>query len=370
MKKKFFDFRLYADVLKQTRLIGIFATVVYCLEAVIMAVGQYISVQDQIKYTGVCDISVLNFVSMHPIIVTSFCILAPMLTLSAFGFLNKRSTSDFWHSVPQTRQCVFTVFFTAVMSWILISVLVSSGISVAAFSAMSKYFAINWSTVFSFICSMLASSLLIAGATVTAMSITGTLFINILVALMLIFLPRALLLFINPPVTTCYLIDSDITTNFLSNSLNIVFGIVAWAMGFQGTSIMDILASWPSVGYTFGVGILYSVLGCILFVVRKSESASSSAVNKYLQTAIRITVSFIVCLIPLYMLFLIISTKEESWTSDNIFFIVVMYIIVLAVYFLYELITTKKAKNLLKTIPALGILVVLNAAMLFAMNTI
>lgn len=364
MKRKLFDFGLFMDALKQMRIIGILVTVIFSIEAVLIPIGHFMQYMEYGKME--LGVEILNFYEMHPIIIAAIYVLAPLLTLYAFSFLNKRSTSDFWHSVPQTRQCIFNVFFLAIFVWVLIAVLISSAVSLISFSFLSKYIAINWSTVFSMICCVIAGSLLVEATMATAMSLTGTVLSNIIVSMILLFLPRIILIFVNIPLSDCSIIDNVLNTSFLSPSLNIVVGTV---LQLFGSGIDNPIISWSSAAYTLVLGLIYTVIAAIMFKKRKSESAASSAVNKYLQATFRIITSFIVCLFPIY--FIVSSiTGYYNFDSEDIFMIAVLYIIALIVYFVYELITTKKVKNLVKAIPSLGILAVLNIAMIFIMNGI
>ena len=77
------------------------------------------------------------------------------------------------------------------------------------------------------------------------------------------------------------------------------------------------------------------------------------------------TVALVICLIPLTDIFS--ATVVHNWSAGRIYGIVVWYIIAVIVYFLYELISTRKWKTLLRTIPGLGLLALVNVAILLSM---
>jgi ABC-2 type transport system permease protein len=113
--------------------------------------------------------------------------------------------------------------------------------------------------------------------------------------------------------------------------------------------------------YTLIVGLIYIAGAAALFHMRKSEVAGQSAANRILQTVYRLCITFPICLISCYM---IAQTILSGYTFNNsdIFGYAVIYIIAILVYFIYELITTRKWRNLVRAIPALGILLLMNLA--------
>ena len=115
----------------------------------------------------------------------------------------------------------------------------------------------------------------------------------------------------------------------------------------------------PTVIYSIVLAGIYFVLALICFKKRKSETASSSAINKNLQTVFRTLVSFSVCLIPIYMIIDELHDKTVV-TADTVFWIGVLYLLAVITYFLYELISTKKPKNMLKAIPSIWGVLALN----------
>lgn len=104
MRKPIFSPRLYLDGLKQLRLIGIAGLVILALEAILIPVGGVLSQMDR----EFVSVELVGFMNMHPMLVLCFCVLAPLMTLYLFQFLNKRNASDFYHAIPETRLCLFS----------------------------------------------------------------------------------------------------------------------------------------------------------------------------------------------------------------------------------------------------------------------
>src|SRR5690554_5876311 len=112
--KKLFSFGLYIEGIKQLNFLGIFAFVVFAFEAILIPVGIVIGRQNEEIISAE---SVIGW-QVHPILVAAFVFIAPVMTLILFNFLNKRNSSDFYHSIPHTRFCLFFSYFASIASWL------------------------------------------------------------------------------------------------------------------------------------------------------------------------------------------------------------------------------------------------------------
>lgn len=354
MRKRIFSPRLYLDGLKQLRLIGIAGLVILALEAILIPVGEVLSQMDR-EYVSV---ELVGFMNMHPMLVLCFCVLAPLMTLYLFQFLNKRNASDFYHAIPETRLCLFFSFTAAILTWVVGTAVLTTLLSVGIHMAFPTFFTVNFTSVFAALMNILAGCVLVTACVALAMCVTGTVFTNVMVSLMIIFLPRLLILLLNSSVTSNLpLIASNHFVFWLDPSCNVPVGTVLGVLGIGASQ--NVLSSWQSGLYTLVLAMLYLGAAAFLFHRRKSEAAGRAAPNRILQAVFRIALAMVPCAIACYGIFYNIIWEEEMDT----FMFVVLYIIALVVYFLYEIITTRKWKNLLKAIPALGVLVVLNVAL-------
>lgn len=359
MKQNWFSARLYREGLRQLRLIGILGLVILGLEAVLIPVGRWLSIRDM-QYYPIKDM--VGFPEMHPLLVLCFCAFAPLMVLYLFHFLNKRNASDFYHAIPATRLCLFFSFFAAVMTWILAILVLTSLLSVAVFLCFPAYFSVNMLSVLVVCLNVLAGSFLVAASVAVAMCVTGTVFTNIVVSLMIIFIPRLLIqLLITSVTSTLPLVSSDNFIPLLDSSYNVPVGMIL--------SMGDSLTNWKSGVYTLVLGLIYAVCAALLFRARKSEAAGQSAPNRVLQAVYRLVLSMVVCAFACYFIFqdLVIHSQNDSYRM-NTYTYAVMYIIALGVFFLYELITTRKWKNLVRSLPSLLVLVLLNVALLGGMT--
>ena len=106
---------LYRDGLRQLRLVGIMGMVVFCLAAILTAVGFYISspynyqvmdINGVISYDHIIDEGVTLY-QCNWVLFASFPVLVPVLVMMMFNFLNHRNASDFYHSIPDTRGTLY-----------------------------------------------------------------------------------------------------------------------------------------------------------------------------------------------------------------------------------------------------------------------
>ncbi|MBQ8496497.1 MAG: ABC transporter permease [Clostridia bacterium] len=265
---------------------------------------------------------------------------APLLTYIMFSYLNERRASDFYHSLPQKRICVYISFIAAILTWIA-ATLIASAILNAILWGIARYYSVSvlamvMSTVTYFI-----TALMLVGFMALAMTVTGTAVSNILVFILFALFIRAFGLFflyglqeVAPifNVTNSWLgiFDFDF---FLPLRLFMDFDTYNRELGFYDAGL---LCYWAVVG------ILLLVAAGFFYHRRKSESATKSAPNQIMQHIYRIAVTF-----PFMMLMMFMILLDENFESYHLIFIVFAAL----VWIIYELLTTKKIKNVLKSAP-------------------
>ncbi len=348
MKSPFLDFnnRIFAETMRQLRTIGILALVILCLAAILMPVGIAIDAYAYLEPNESPRIILVSLLQMHPLLLAPIYTLALIFPLMTFGYLNKRNSSDFYHAIPVQRDALFVSQFVAIMTWIGIVIVGSAIVSVATTLCFPAVFQLNLSSIFPFVCSCLAGSLMVAGCVTVAMCITGTLFNNLLVAAILCFLPRILLAYSAMLLgDTVHILPETIQSPLLDISYNIPLAVPITYLFGEGT--IPLLHSWSSIGYTAAIGCLWFVLAAILFRIRKSEAAERPASTPLLQHAYRLIITFAVTLIPAYAVMHYINGKTIP-DATELFLILVFYLLAAIAFCVYELITTKKPKELLR----------------------
>ena len=136
--KKVFSFHMFLQTLKQTRLAGFIMMAVITLISVVPIISSLSYIKEYKQVNNVGGISGNYF------LVLVFIIVVPVISLIVWSFLNKRSGSDFYHSIPYTRLCIYLSKTAAILTWIA-GILVVSYVSQAVlFMANRQYFNVDY----------------------------------------------------------------------------------------------------------------------------------------------------------------------------------------------------------------------------------
>lgn len=350
---KLFNRGLYKEGLRKNLLIGLSFTILFVLAAIFISITSGIDASNY--YLSEYGKKIISGTQFYYLLL-SFSALAPLSALNLFSFLNKRNSSDFYHSIPHKRETLFVSYFLSAVTWLLIATVLSSLLSIAIFQIFSTYVELNFVSVFGFILNMLAGSLLILSATALAMGITGTMFSNIVTALLIIFMPRVLIaIFTNNIASAVFVIPSNGFGLIGDYSNNIPINTIVKLFSNSSSNVSEI--SLSGVLYTLILGMIYFALAVIAFKIRKSESAGYPSQNKLIQSAVRIAVCFLICTIPCSIL-----SNGSSYDSVILLTVLILYMLAVFAYFVYEAISTKGFKSLGKAAPGLLVVVLLNIA--------
>ncbi len=343
MKNKVFSPRLYLDGIRQLRIIGILATVAITLIGVSTPIMRYLSTLDYAMddYTPYA----INYLEMNPLIVLLFCAIAPLMTLYLFSFLNKREGSDFYHAIPETRRCLFVSFFASVVTWLLFIVVSTAAIITFFYAILPQLYTVNYTSVLLVSFNTFTGSLLVAASVAIAMCLTGTVFSNVLVSLLLIFLPRMLIQLAIMAINDALPIVNGLPfAAMLSYEYNVPVGLI---FGFLFGDYEASLTTLSSGVYTGIVAVIYTVLALVLFVKRRSETAGQSAPTKRLQAIYRLMIGAVLASIAMWGLFDVI-VRGDIPDAEMLGSIVILLLISLIAMLAFEVITTRRFKGSLK----------------------
>lgn len=336
MVRKFFNFGLYRDMLRQLRTMGIVFGVL-CIVASVLPV--------LISFTT--GYNVPSIAQATPALLVFMYIGGLTFVLAAFSFLHKRASSDFYHSLPDSRVCTYTSILAAVLTWvyaIIISTILLTWLSYVAFGLPFNHSYIPW-----LLAVYLAGTTFVVGGSLIAVGVTGTLLSNIIVAGLVIFLPRFILLFYTAAaIGTAQIVGAHELGLFFDPATNLPTAFIFNLFTVDVGSMSDLFFNTGGLIYTAVLGVLYLALGGLLFRFRRSELAGSSAPNRVLQHVYRcaITLPFVMVLFNHYIGY---SRMAGADISDAVS--IIIFVISLAVYFVFEIVTTRKAKNLLRAAP-------------------
>ncbi len=315
---KYFSLRLYKAGLQRSRTAGI----VCCI--ILLAVGFTAPVSSLLNSHNTAG-TILDLASLlYPAV-----LLTPFLVYTAFGFLNRRGDSDFYHALPASRTCLFFSFFGAVVTWIMAALVLSLTLAALLFLFLPGM-TVTLPHILLVLAIYLAVILLVAAMTALAMSLTGTLTANVFVLLLFAISVRATL-----SICLSCISRQFEPIRFEGSTLQILeweYSPFLMPLSVFDDQILPDLGVW--LYYLLGSVILIA-LSCLAFCKRRSEMAGRSAPNRLAQHCFR-------CLTALPMVALTVYYRI-SYRLDSILFILI--VLTLLVYYLYEVITTRQLAN-------------------------
>lgn len=335
--KYVFNFKLYLEGLKKIRLVGIIAGIIVIISNALPPIVTLLGSQNE-SYVGYKPNTTILTASNFAIPSLLLLFLTPFFFLSMYSFLNKRNESDFYHAIPYKRSCVLVTFLASIYTWIWGILLVSLLLTGALWAVCP-----NVSFAFSVIPQLFgvyaATALYIGSFVLLAMTLTGTAISNLAVTGILLFFVR-----IVGSIITVILDDmvpildlSYSPLRFLSMGYYLPAAILT---SFYDSAVFKSVGLWI---YSFVIMALLYALAIFCYCRRKSESANKSALNRKLQHVFRCAFTLPLALITAYLIY----------TGEDLSFIVVMMVVTLMAYFLYELITTKNLRSTLRSTPML-----------------
>ena len=298
----------------------------------------------------------MNFASNpaeHALVLFFFDYLAPItLAFSAFGFLMRRNSSDLYHSLPLTREAIYLSRALAIATYLLITIVLSLLVSFLCCLMMDNI--ICWGQLPSLASYHLVCSLLVLSCALVGVSCTGTYFSAFIVTGLLLFLPRMILVTLTMLAeSVAPIIEAGNLTGILNPVLNLPAALAAALLTAGGLDINPLESIFNPIPqlYTLVLALIYFVFGCYLHHRRKSELARTAAPSRFLQHLYRCLIS-----LPLFLLIGALIAADNLYRELSGF--VLLVICALLIYFLYELITTRKFRNLLPALAVLPIVVI------------
>lgn len=342
--KKIFSFHMFLQTLKQTRLVGFIMMAAITLIAVVPIIS---SIKYAKEYNQVCSVS---GISDNYFLVLVFVLVVPVISFIVWSFLNKRSSSDFYHSIPYTRLCIYLSKTAAILAWVVGILAVSYVSQAVLFIANKKYFNVDYATMFRMYLAIFICSLLCMAIINVAASITGNILSNICVTGLIMFLPRFLGVMITEMTVyhgETYMIRNS-GVGLLDSSNNMIIGWVFSVLGISNGSsgITDMVLGLTSNLYTLILALIYIVFGAVLFIKRKSETAGKAANGKILPMIIRTLIGFTIAFVAVMMAY----TNEDYDVTVGV---VVLFIVSALVVFVYECIVSRRMNVIKQCIPAI-----------------
>ena len=346
-----FNKSLYIEALKRLRVAGLAVAIIALTIAILVPVISWINYrpyapdEENVYIDGYDDYGNPIYeegadvgTRIHTVSEAELCsplyglpFLAPIFILVLFSFLHKRKQSDFFHAIPYTRTCVYLSFVSAALSF-MFAIQILSAVSAGLIYAICPYttFAL-WDLVELTLLSMLSAAFL-SSFMMLAITLTGTIETT------------AFLFFVFAAFTrfACYLIGLILYDNVgIIKNDQYPFLSYLWYLPFRTFNYLADAANYPRIShlviYTLIVTVALFAAAGFFYVKRRSEMAERPAPSRRMQDVFRSLVT-----LPVAFLFVYLLRIGE----DDFSIWVTMLAMILLVYFLYELITTRKIKNL------------------------
>ncbi len=343
--KGWFSRKLYIEGLKRIKLTGIVAAISVILLNAVLPLIEILNSRRIYDMTSIVGWSVT---SVEPYEFMPFGLLmlafGAVFAFSMFSFLNERNRSDFFHAIPHKRICVYLSFITAIFTWIFAILAVSAGVN-AILYGFAKFYSVNFSVVIVTPLVLLIASTMIAAFMTLAMTLTGTAISNSLIFVLLLLFGRTIgQIFVTALRELAPILrHGNSFLDYLEFNFSLPF-ILLSGEGFDNT---------PLVLYTVVITLLVFAAGAVCYVRRKSETATKSAPSKLMQHVYRSAIT-----LP-FFLFLVLTAITDGFDASVQ---LVLLVLALLVYCIFELMTTKKIKSLVKALPMIFIPIVLAGA--------
>ncbi len=336
----FFNFRLFLEALKRLRVVGLGSAILALTASALVPAVTWIE-HGSYTRTDVYEMDT-QFLCV-PAGVMVF--LAPLFFAVLFSFLQKRKESDFFHAIPYTRTCVYVSFVTAALTFVW-AIQIACGLVSGILWSMIPRLAADIGGMIAYVAISMLAAAMLSAFMMLALTVSGTGGSCALLFLLFAGFVRVVCAIFLGCMETFYIIDANgmwdnsVLSPIWFLPINIFFYLV------ETTVSTVTLYSPANILYSLTVTVAVFAFAGLLYNHRKSEMAGNPAPGVRTQALFRILFTTLpALLIPL----LLITGGAEGAIM------LVLVVGVLLVYFLYELITTKRPKNLLKIFPGLGI---------------
>ena len=386
IQNKCFSFKIYKEGLRQLRAPGIVFLALGALNTLVILINLIGTQNGRYVYpVGYSYLGATSLMSLSPLVITVFSVMLPLL---AFRFLNKRNASDFYHAAPARRTSLYLSFSAAALTWLLAGLLLYYGAALAIIPFFTPEEAEISTAVISWLIQTfgaVSTSVFIFGVAVLASVLSGNRLSGFAVLCTMILVPSLLHSAIGGAITSLAPIVSTSSGflssayNPLSRSLSIYGQLMAYGLfgggllssgyysylyGLTPTANIFMQDILPNIIFT-AIGLAAIIGGLFVFKHRPAETAGAPAINRPIQAAFRLLFSMLFCIAPCVAIVQAMFIKDNADTgyyNSSISTIIIWYVFALLAYFVYELITTRTARRLLRIIPIIGVLIAMNAA--------
>jgi len=279
---------------------------------------------------------------------------APFLfSILSFNFLTSRKKSDYYHALPLRREALFFSYLAAIVTWLFatasVAMLLGGGVFVAG------GIGVDWASIGIMGLEFMTAMLFAVSLAMLAVALSGTLFSNIVLINIFLWLPLlASTLFRRGVISMVPTLPQNAVSFFgLDASITLFAAMRLIDFPEATTSLVDAL-------WTLTIALIILAVAAFFFVRRKSEMAGNSAASDRMQALYRIAVG----LPPLLLIF----STASLFSFLMLFSLSGITLLVASLMLMctFELISTKRWQNLLKVPLSLGIALAISLVFSFS----
>lgn len=289
-------------------------------------------------------------------------VFVPVMTFGAYRWLNKRVESDFYHAIPLTRTQIYATTSAAIFLWLTIAL--GSYAVVHAILRTAFGLPINWLLFLCVFVNMLIALIEIVAAFSIGLSLCGRGFTAFFQSVAVLFLPRVLL--------TAFWILTEVDSGF-TLPFSMILPFFNPEYNIAATPIHSLIYG---INYANPLAMLYSLvmstglllLGGVAFRKRKSELAEIPYASKVLQAATRVMFGMpqLMAITVILNVWLRYGWDEDFMPREILIPLLITSILFSFIFYcLYELISSRKMKKVVKAMPGYILCLALSAFFIF-----
>ena len=289
-------------------------------------------------------------------------VFVPIMTFGAYRWLNRRVESDFYHAIPLTRAQIYAATTAAIFLWLMIAL--GSYAVVHAILRTAFGLPINYLLFLCVFVNMLIAMIEITAAFSIGLSLCGRGFTAFFQSIAVLFLPRVILtvFWILTEVDSGFTLPFSMILPFFNPEYNIAATPIHSLI--YGINFANPLAMLYSL--VMSTGLL--LLGGVAFRKRKSELAEMPYASKVLQTVTRVMFGMPQLLTVTVSLnvWLRYGWDEDFMPREILIPLLLTSILFSFIFYcLYELISSRRMKKVVKAMPGYVLCLALSAFFIF-----
>ena len=280
--------------------------------------------------------------------------------------LRTRNGCDFYHALPVARRNIMISGVLASICWMLIYMIVPVVIQ-SLLALILNIHAWAWGSFLDYCIYGVLISFYFLGASWLGHSLCGSRFSHIVITFMILCAPRMILYIFG------YMLQ-DFMPYLLLNRFDFFFSPLKYNLFLR--YLTELGPTTTSIVYTLILSSVYFGVAVWLIKRKPSERAGQPTWSSKMETVVRIIISAVVCIPAIIAVLRLIFLGTYASADERALYIMMIigfYFLALFIYFLYEIIQTRKFKTAFKHWKGLGWVAAFNIAvivMFLIVNTV